>query len=65
MNSTLKIDKTDKSPLMRPKEAAELADCSTRTITRMCEAGLLDSCKFGRTWRLNRASFLRRIGEAK
>lgn len=48
--------------LMKPSEAARLADCSTRTITRMCEQGALDACKLGRVWRINRKSFMRRIG---
>ena len=51
--------------MMKPAEAARLADCSTRTITRMCEAGVLDAAKFGSSWRLNRASFMRRIGAAE
>lgn len=47
---------------MRPSEAARLADCSTRTITRLCERGELEAARFGRSWRLNRAAFMRRIG---
>ena len=51
-----------KALLMKPRECAELADCSTRTITRLCERGELDACRFGRSWRINRESFMRRIG---
>lgn len=51
--------------LMKPKEAAALADCSTRTITRLCEQGVLDACKLGRVWRINREAFMRRIGAAE
>lgn len=57
------LDKTPaKTLLLKPRECAELANCSTRTITRLCERGALDACKFGRSWRINRESFMRRIG---
>lgn len=48
--------------LMRPTEAARLADVSTRTITRMCEAGQLPAVKLRGAWRINRAEFMRLIG---
>lgn len=51
------------SLLMKPAEAARLADVSTRTITRMCDAGELPAVKLRGTWRINRAEFMRLIGE--
>ena len=48
--------------LMKPCEAARLADVSTRTITRMCDAGQLPAVKLRGTWRINRAEFMRAIG---
>lgn len=51
-----------KALLMKPRECAELANCSTRTITRLCESGAIVACKIGRSWRINRESFMRRIG---
>ena len=56
-------EKNDRQALlMKPSEAARLANCSTRTITRLCSQGALDACRFGRSWRLNREAFMRRIG---
>lgn len=49
--------------LMKPTEAARLADVSTRTITRMCDAGQLPAVKLRGAWRINRAKFLELIGE--
>jgi len=48
--------------LMKPREAAELAGVSTRTITRMCDAGQLPAVKLRGAWRINRAEFMRAIG---
>lgn len=48
--------------LMRPAEAARLADVSTRTVTRMCEAGQLPAVKLRGAWRINRAEFMRLVG---
>lgn len=51
--------------LMKPTEAARLADVSTRTITRMCDAGQLPAVKLRGAWRINRAEFMRTIGAAQ
>lgn len=51
--------------LMKPTEAARLADVSTRTITRMCDAGQLPAVKLRGAWRINRDEFMRAIGCAQ
>lgn len=54
--------KSTQALLMKPTEAARLADVSTRTITRMCDAGQLPAVKLRGSWRINRAAFMRTIG---
>lgn len=48
--------------LVRPKVAAQILDCHERTVTRMCEAGKLKSCRAGNSWRVNRDSLLEYAG---
>lgn len=48
--------------MMKPTEAARAANVSTRTITRMCEAGQIPAVKLRGAWRVNRAEFLRTLG---
>jgi excisionase family DNA binding protein len=54
--------KTMQALLMKPTEAARLADVSVRSIVRMCDAGQLPAVKLRGSWRINRAEFLRAIG---
>ena len=54
--------KTMRALMMKPAECAKVADCSVRTITRMCEQGQLPAVKLRGTWRVNRAEFLRILG---
>lgn len=49
-------------PVARPTEAAQLLDCSPRTVMRMCERGELAACKVGSQWRINRDSLMEYIG---
>lgn len=59
-------DKSDSNSMqaltMKPSECGAIAGVSTRTITRMCERGELEAAKFGKLWRINRESFMQRIG---
>lgn len=48
--------------MLKPTEAARLAHVSTRTITRMCEAGQLRAVKMRGAWRINRAAFMATLG---
>ena len=50
---------------MKPREAARLFNVSTRTITRMCEAGQVPAVKLRGAWRINRAECMRAIGCAQ
>ena len=50
--------KATQSLLMKPTEAARLADVSTRTIVRMCDAGQLPAVKLRGSWRINREAFM-------
>lgn len=54
--------KTMQALFMKPTKCAIMADCSVRTITRMCEQGQLPAVKLRGTWRVNRAEFLRILG---
>ena len=47
---------------MKPKEAASVTGLSTRTITRMCESGKLEAAKLGKSWLINRAALMRKLG---
>ena len=49
---------------MKPKESAQVAGVSTRTITRMCEDGELPAVKLRGQWRINREGFMQFIGLA-
>lgn len=53
---------TMKALMLKPTEAARIAGVSTRTITRMCEAGQLKAVKLRGAWRLNRAAFMSMLG---
>ena len=44
---------------MTAKEAAEILQCSVRTVMRMCERGDLKCCKAGSGWRINRNAFMK------
>lgn len=45
--------------LLTTSEVAAIAAVDKRTIQRMCEAGELRACRFGRAWRINRDWLLR------
>ncbi|WP_302755309.1 helix-turn-helix domain-containing protein [Collinsella intestinalis] len=47
---------------LRPEEAAVIARCSTRTITRACSDGRLKAGTFGGRWNVNRDSLLHFAG---
>lgn len=47
---------------LRPDEAAAIARCSTRTITRACADGRLKAGTFGGRWNVNRDSLLHFAG---
>lgn len=49
-------------PLLTAKEAAKVLVCSDRTITRMCEEGILKGCRAGNRWRVNRDFLLEYAG---
>lgn len=61
-NKTDSTHNTAQALTIRPTAAALLAGLSTRTITRMCEAGELPAVKLRNSWLINRAEFLRIIG---
>lgn len=62
-NKTDSTNNTVQALTIRPTEAAKLAGLSTRTITRMCEAGELPAVKLhGKTWLINRGELMRIIG---
>ena len=45
----------EKIPLLLTcEEVAAIAGVDRRTIARMCDAGELRACRFGRAWRINR-----------
>lgn len=48
--------------MLKPTEAARIAGVSTRTVTRMCEAGQVQAVKLRGAWRLNRAAFMKQLG---
>lgn len=43
---------------LKPSEAAAIARCSTRTITRACSDGRLKAGAIGGRWNVNRDSLL-------
>ena len=51
--------------MITPREAANIAGVSTRTITRLCERDEIRAAKLGGSWRINRAAFLQRLGLAE
>jgi excisionase family DNA binding protein len=51
--------------LMKPTEAARLTGLSTRTITRMCDAGQLPAVKLRGSWRINRKALMQLLGGAQ
>ena len=53
---------TTSSLLMSAKEAANITGISSRTITRMCDKGMLPAVKLGNQWRINREKFMQIIG---
>lgn len=48
--------------LLKSREAAEILNCSTRTIPRLCENGTLKAVKVGYEWRINRDALLKFAG---
>lgn len=48
--------------MLKPTEAARIAGVSTRTITRMAEQGQIRAVRMRRSWRINRAAFLEKLG---
>lgn len=55
MNTEL-MNKEEIPVLMTAKEASEVLGCCVRTVTRMCEKGILKGCRAGNRWRVNRDS---------
>ena len=48
--------------MLTPREAANVAGVSPRTITRLCESGQIKAAKLGGSWRVNRAAFMAQLG---
>lgn len=59
------VQQTMAALMLRPTEAARIAGVSTRTITRMCDAGQVQAVKLRGAWRLNRAAFMQQLGIAE
>ena len=49
-------------PIISIEQAARVLGCCRRTITRMCEGGVLKHCKAGNRYRINRDSLLAYAG---
>lgn len=49
-------------PIIGIEQAARVLGCCGRTITRMCEGGVLKHCKAGNRYRINRDSLLAYAG---
>ena len=47
---------------LKPVEAAAIARCSQRTVTRACRDGRLQAGTFGGRWNINRDSLLHFAG---
>ncbi len=61
-NKTDSTNNTSQALIIRPTKAALLTGLSTRTITRMCEAGELPAVKLHGKWLINRSELMRIIG---
>lgn len=49
-------------PIIGIEQAARVLGCCGRTVTRMCEGGVLKHCKAGNRYRINRDSLLAYAG---
>lgn len=49
-------------PIIGIEQAARVLGCSGRTVSRMCEGGVLKHCKAGNRYRINRDALLSYAG---